>query len=79
MKALDRAIETFGPNIHIEAGISIVDELIAEDLVDFLELTITDVIGGEDLLDVEKFLSHFSILKEESVEGTRFISGERKK
>jgi riboflavin biosynthesis pyrimidine reductase len=79
VKALDRAIETFGPNIHVEAGISIVDELIAADRVDFLELTITDVIGGEDLLDVEKFLSHFSILKEESVEGTRFISGVRRK
>lgn len=79
VKALDRAIETFGPNIHIEAGISIVNELIAEDRIDFLELTITDVIGGEDLLDLEKFLSNFSIVKEESVEGTRFISGERKK
>ena len=34
-KALDRAIETFGPNIHIEAGISIVDELIAADQANF--------------------------------------------
>jgi len=79
VKAIDRAIETFGPNIHVEAGISIVNELIAADCVDFLELTITDVTGGEDIIDIAKLLSHFSTEKDENIEGTRFISAQRKR
>jgi dihydrofolate reductase len=31
-KAVERAKKTFGPNIHVEAGISIVNELIAQKL-----------------------------------------------
>jgi hypothetical protein len=75
VKAIDRAIETFGPNIHVEA----VNELIAADRVDFLELTITDVTGGEDIIDIAKLLSHFSTEKDENIEGTRFISAQRKR
>ena len=29
VKALDRAIKTFGPNVHVEAGASIIDELLS--------------------------------------------------
>lgn len=76
--ALDRAIATFGLNIHIEGGISIVEELIAADRVDFLELSITDVIGGENRIDIDGLLSHFKIVQDNNVEGTRFISAEKK-
>lgn len=58
-KALDRAIATFGPNIHVEAGLSIVNKLIELNRVDAIELSITDVTGGDDVIDVEKLLSHF--------------------
>ncbi len=78
LEALDRAIETFGPTIHIEGGISIVNELIGADRIDFLELSITDVVDGKDILDIEKLLSHFSINKDEIIEGTRFISAQRR-
>jgi riboflavin biosynthesis pyrimidine reductase len=76
--ALERAIATFGSNIQIEAGISIIEELIAANRVDFLELSITEVTGGEHRLNIEDFLSHFSIVHDEYVEGTRFISAENK-
>jgi len=77
--ALDRAIETFGPTIHIEAGISIVHQLIDADRVDFLELSITDIVGGDHLIDINELLGHFTILLDESIEGTRFISGSAKR
>lgn len=76
-KAVERAEKTFGPNIHIEAGISIVNELIEHNRVDQIELSVTEVTGGEDLVDIEKLLSHFPNRTENTIEGTRFISARR--
>lgn len=76
-KALDRAIATFGPNIHVEAGLSIVNKLIELNRVDAIELSITDVTGGDDVIDVEKLLSHFPHQKESVIDGTRFISAQK--
>ena len=73
-KALDRAIATFGPNIHVEAGLSIVNRLIELNRVDAIELSITDVTGGDDVIDVEQLLSHFPHRQESEIDGTRFIS-----
>jgi len=77
VKALDRAIETFGPTIHVEAGISVVNELIAANRVDFLELSITDITGGDDVINIDTLLSHFPHSDEKVVDGTRFISARR--
>jgi len=74
VKAVDKALETFGSRIHIEAGATVIEELVAAGRIDELELSITAVRDGEDKLDVEKFLTHFSIIKDQSVDGTRFIS-----
>lgn len=74
IKALDRAIETFGPNVHVEAGTSIIDQLISAGRVDALELSITQVIDGEDKIDLAKLLSYFSQQSEMTLDGTRFIS-----
>ena len=74
VKAVDKALETFGPRIHIEAGATVIEELVTAGRIDELELSITAVRDGEDKLDVEKFLTHFSIIKDQSVDGTRFIS-----
>ena len=77
VKALERAIETFGPTIHVEAGISVVNELIAANRVDFLELSITDITGGDDVINIDTLLSHFPHSDEKVVDGTRFISARR--
>lgn len=75
--ALDRASRTFGPNIHVEAGVGVIRQLIDAGRVDFLELSVTDVVGGEDLIDVDELLSHFSQIEEKLVSGTRFISAKK--
>ena len=77
VKALDRAIKTFGPNVHVEAGASIIDELLSAGRVDALELSITKVSGGEDTVDLAKLLSYFSQQSEKTVDGTRFISARK--
>jgi riboflavin biosynthesis pyrimidine reductase len=77
VKALDRAIKTFGPNVHVEAGASIIDELLSAGRVDALELSITEVSGGEDKVDFAKLLSYFSQQSEKIADGTRFISASK--
>ena len=77
VKAVERAKSTFGPDIHIEAGASIIRELINASLVDALELSITDVTGGDDVIDISELLSHFSNQSEKTISGTRFISARR--
>ena len=77
VKALDRAIKTFGPNVHVEAGASIIDELLSAGRVDALELSITEVSGGEDKVDLAKLLSYFSQQSEKTADGTRFISASK--
>jgi riboflavin biosynthesis pyrimidine reductase len=77
VKALDRAIKTFGPNVHVEAGASIIDELLSAGRVDALELSITEVSGGEDKVDLAKLLSYFSQQSEKIEDGTRFISASK--
>jgi riboflavin biosynthesis pyrimidine reductase len=77
VKALDRAIKTFGPNVHVEAGASIIDELLSAGRVDALEISITEVSGGEDKVDLAKLLSYFSQQSEKIADGTRFISASK--
>ena len=77
VKALDRAIKTFGPNVHVEAGASIIDQLISAGRVDALELSVTQVIDGEDKIDIAKLLTYFSQQSETMLDGTRFISARK--
>ena len=77
VKALDRAIKTFGPNVHVEAGASIIDELISAGRVDALELSVTQVIDGEDKIDIAKLLTYFSQQSETMLDGTKFISARK--
>ncbi len=76
-KALVRAIKTFGPQVHVEAGASIIQELLDAGRIDALELSITEVVGGEDKIDLDLLLNYFSRKSERVIDGTRFISAQR--
>ena len=76
-KALDRAIRTFGPQVHVEAGASIIQELLDAGRIDALELSITEVVGGEDKINLDLLLNYFSRKSERVIDGTRFISAQR--
>jgi riboflavin biosynthesis pyrimidine reductase len=75
--ALDRAIATFGPRVHIEAGASVIAELIAQNRIDQFDLSITQVVDGEKKVDIESLLQAFVRIDESGNEGTRFISASR--
>lgn len=77
IQALDKALATFGPRIHIEAGATIFSSLLEAGRIDELELSITDVTNGEDKIDLDHLLSLFSQKNERTVENTRLISAKR--
>ena len=77
VEALTKAIKTFGPTVHIEAGASIIEELMKAGKIDQLELSITSVTDGDDKINIEKLLSYFTAFEEAEREGTRFISARR--
>ena len=76
-EALDRARRLFGPTILVEAGASIINELIASGEVDRLELSVTQVSGGEDRIDIEKMLSHFTHVENVTEGETIFYTATR--
>jgi len=74
---LDKAIENFGPRIHVEAGASMISELIAAGRIDQLELSITSATGGEMKVDIDALLGAFTTRVEKVIDGTRFISASK--
>jgi dihydrofolate reductase len=58
----------------IESGVSIIEELIAANKIDRLELTVTPVIDGEDQIDFQKLLSKFAQVTERVEEDTTFYT-----
>ena len=58
----------------IESGASIIDELIDAKQVDRLELSVTQVTGGEDQIDFKKLLAKFAHVTERTEEDTVFYT-----
>jgi riboflavin biosynthesis pyrimidine reductase len=74
-EAIERARRLFGPTILVEAGTSIILELLSFNLIDRLELSVTTVTGGEDRIDIQQMLSHFtSVTSEIEGETTFYIA-----
>lgn len=76
-EALERARRLFGPTILVEAGPSIINELIASGDVDRLELSVTQVSGGEDRIDIQNLLSHFAHVENVTEGETIFYTATR--
>jgi len=76
-EALERARRLFGPTILVEAGASIINELIASGEVDRLELSVTQVSGGQDRIDIQEMLSHFDHVENVTEGETTFYTATR--
>jgi len=76
-EALEKARRLFGPTILIEAGASIINELITSGEVDRLELSVTQVSGGEDRIDIQAMLSHFTDVESVTEGETIFYTATR--
>jgi riboflavin biosynthesis pyrimidine reductase len=71
-EALAKAKSRFGERVLVEAGTSIIFELIDQGLIDQLELSVTPVTGGDDPIDWQALLNRFAHHTHTHVDGTDF-------
>ena len=71
--AIKRADKEFGANILIEAGASIVKELLDSNLIDSFFLTVTPASDGENLIDWQNILKKFTHVEKSETDGTLFF------
>ena len=73
-EAVKKAQKQFGDKILIEGGISMINELIANGVIDQLELSVTPASGGDERIDWKTLLAKFSHCTSREVDGTTFYS-----
>lgn len=71
-EAIEKARSEFGSTIAVEGGIAFISELLTQGLIDELSLSVTEVVGGENLVQLEQLLSHFSHIEKSSESDTIF-------
>ncbi|MDA2962865.1 MAG: dihydrofolate reductase family protein [Actinomycetota bacterium] len=71
--AIERARQEFGPRILIEGGVSLINELLAQRLIDEFFLTVTPEREGENIFDWRQILTHFAAFEESQVDQTLFF------
>jgi riboflavin biosynthesis pyrimidine reductase len=72
--AVEKARTLFGEKILIEGGIAMINELLLHKVIDQLELSVTPAIGGENTVDINQLLAHFSKIEKREESGTVFYS-----
>ena len=72
--AVEKARALFGEKILIEGGISMINELLEHKKIDQLELSVTPATGGENTVDINHLLSHFSQIERREDSETVFYS-----
>ena len=73
VSALEKGVKKFGPNVLVEAGPQLINELIQARVLDGIYLSITSVTGGDDVIDIEALLSNFTSVQRDEIQGTLFI------
>jgi riboflavin biosynthesis pyrimidine reductase len=73
-QAVEKARKLFGESILIEGGVSMINELIDNKLIDRLELSVTPATGGEEKIDYKALLARFASCHNHEVEGTVFYT-----
>jgi len=72
-QAISRARKAFGERILIEAGVGMIKELLAENLIDEFFLTVTPEQDGENIIDWKEILSKFEHSEKSVIDATLFF------
>ena len=73
-QAVEKAQKQFGDKILIEGGVTMINELIDQSIIDELELSVTPASGGQDRVDWKGLIAKFAHCKSREVDGTTFYS-----
>lgn len=71
-QAIERASKEFGENILIEAGASLITEMLNGGLINEFFLTVTPFQGGENIVNWLAILGNFQFVDKSELEGTLF-------
>jgi riboflavin biosynthesis pyrimidine reductase len=77
--ALAKGVKKFGENVLVESGPTIIGNLILNQALDGIYLSITSVTGGENQIDIAALLGNFDDIDRQEVEGTQFIEARKRK
>ena len=77
--ALAKGVKKFGGNVLVESGPSFIDDLLINKALDGIFLSITEVTGGENPIDISSFLEKFVEVNRQEIEGTEFIEARTRK
>jgi riboflavin biosynthesis pyrimidine reductase len=73
-EAVDKARKLFGEKILIEGGPQMIMDLLESGKIDQLELSLTQVTGGENIVDWQLLLSKFKSVEMKQIDDTHFYS-----
>jgi riboflavin biosynthesis pyrimidine reductase len=73
-QAVEKAQKQFGDKILIEGGVTMINELIDQSIIDELELSVTSASGGQDRVDWKGLIAKFAHCESREVDGTTFYS-----
>ena len=74
VQAVEKARAQFCENILIEGGITLINDLVKNKIIDRLELSVTPAVGGEDRIDWKELIAQFSHCTTQEIDGTVFYS-----
>ena len=71
--AIEKGIKKFGPNVLVESGVVMLQHLLSAKLLDGIYLSVTDIKGGDDVIDFEMLLQNFMSIERQMIGDTLFI------
>ena len=71
--AIEKGIKKFGPEVLVESGAMMLEHLLSLRALDGIYLSVTDVKGGDGLVDFESIVQNFSNVVRHTIENTLFI------
>ena len=73
ISAVHKAAEQFGGDILVEAGMSLIQELLIANKIDELYLTLSQKSGGENVYDLSALTRDFTVESSEKIAGETFL------
>jgi len=73
ISAVDNARKEFGECVLVEAGMSLIQELLVANKIDELYLTLSKISGGENVYDLSALTREFTVESSEKIDGETFL------
>jgi riboflavin biosynthesis pyrimidine reductase len=73
ISAVDKALKELGGTVLVEAGMSLIQELLVANKINELYLTLSKISGGENVYDLSALTREFTVESSEKIDGETFL------